>query len=52
MSKKYHARSLMDFLGELSTEAVCEQYLMQMRWPDGMPCPDFCQLCFVKNTMA
>ena len=38
MSRKYHARSLMDFLGELSTEEVCEQYLMQMRWPDGMPC--------------
>ena len=28
----------MNFLGDFSTEEICEQYLMQMRWPDGMPC--------------
>lgn len=38
MDRRYHARSLMDFLGQLSTEEVCEEYLMQMRWPNGMPC--------------
>lgn len=28
----------MTFLGTFATEEVCERYLMQARWPDGMPC--------------
>ncbi len=28
----------MTFIGEFSTEEACEEYLMRMRWPDGMPC--------------
>lgn len=28
----------MTFIGEFATEEACEEYLMRMRWPDGMPC--------------
>lgn len=28
----------MDFFTTFTTEEACERYLMQMRWPDGMPC--------------
>ncbi len=38
MEKRYHARNLMDFFTTFTTEEACEQHLMQVRWPDGMPC--------------
>lgn len=28
----------MDFFTTFTTEEACEQYLIKMRWPDGMPC--------------
>ncbi len=38
MQDRYHERNLMDFFTTFTTEEACERYLMQMRWPDGMPC--------------
>ena len=28
----------MDFFTTFTNEEICERYLMQVRWPDGMPC--------------
>lgn len=38
MEKRYHARNLMDFFTTFTSEEICERYLIQVRWPDGMPC--------------
>ena len=38
MEKRYHARNLMDFFTTFTSEEICEQHLMRVRWPDGMPC--------------
>ena len=38
MDQRYHGRSLMTFIGDFATEEACEEYLMRMRWPEGMPC--------------
>jgi transposase-like protein len=38
MEKRYHARNLMDFFTTFTSEDACERYLIQTRWPDGMPC--------------
>src|SRR3989344_4292088 len=38
MEKRYHERNLMDFFTTFTSEEVCERYLIQVRWPDGMPC--------------
>lgn len=38
MKQRYHEHSLMTFIGDFATEEGCEEYLMRMRWPDGMPC--------------
>jgi len=38
METRYHARNLMDFFTTFTSEESCERYLIQMRWPDEMPC--------------
>ncbi len=38
MEKRYHERNLMDFFTSFASEEICEQYLIKVRFPDGMPC--------------
>jgi len=38
MEKRYHERNLMDFFTTFTSEKICEQYLINVRFPDGMPC--------------
>ena len=38
MKQTYHGWSLMQFLGTFTNNDICEQYLIQIRWPDGMQC--------------
>ena len=38
METRYHARNLMDFFTTFTSEDVCERYLIDVRWPEGMPC--------------
>jgi len=38
MKEQYHSWNLMGFLGTFTGNDVCEEYLVQVRWPDGMRC--------------
>jgi transposase-like protein len=38
MEKRYHERNLMDFFTTFTSEEVCERHLIEVRFPDGMPC--------------
>src|SRR3989338_4766768 len=38
MEKRYHERNLMDFFTTFNTDEVCEQYLIKIRFTEGMPC--------------
>ena len=34
-----YARTLMEFEKKFSSEEACREYLIELRWPDGMRCP-------------
>lgn len=38
MEKRYHDRNLMDFFTTFTSEEICERHLIQVRFPEGMPC--------------
>lgn len=40
--KPYHDLSLLDFQDKFPDEQSCQEYLLQMRWPDGCSCPKKC----------
>tara|TARA_B100000586_G_scaffold268727_1_gene245909 strand:- start:838 stop:1761 length:924 start_codon:yes stop_codon:yes gene_type:complete len=38
MGAPYSSKNLIDFFKTFTTEEICEKYLMEVRWPEGMPC--------------
>lgn len=37
--KHYKDFSLLDFQDKFSTEQICWNYLVKIKWPDGVTCP-------------
>src|SRR5881296_1299553 len=35
-----YPRDLLEFEARFSTDALCREYLVQLRWPEGFRCPD------------
>ena len=39
MSDQYYPKTHAEFLARFSSEEACEQYIVDIRWPDGFVCP-------------